>query len=70
MLASCIPQKNAERYVEQLHNKGFDKAFTMVNNKMVRVVYGNYTSESEAYSDLQKIRSNDEFEQAWILKKK
>lgn len=70
VLASCIPQKNAERYVEQLHNKGFDKAFTMVNNKMVRVVYGNYTSESEAYSDLQKIRSNDEFEQAWILKKK
>ena len=70
VLASCIPQKNAERYVEQLHNKGFDKAFTMVNNKMVRVVYGNYTSESEAYSDLQKIRFNDEFEQAWILKKK
>ena len=70
VLASCIPQKNAERYVEQLHNKGFDKAFTMVNNKMVRVVYGNYTSESEAYSDLQKIRSNDECEQAWILKKK
>ena len=70
VLASCIPQKNAERYVEQLHNKGFDKAFTMVNNKMVRVVYGNYASESEAYSDLQKIRSNDEFEQAWILKKK
>lgn len=70
VLASCIPQKNAERYVEQLHNKGFDKAFTMVNNKMVRVVYGNYTSESEAYNELQKIRSNDEFEQAWILKKK
>ena len=70
VLASCIPQKNADRYVEQLHKKGFNKAYTMVNNKMVRVIYGNYTSESEAYSDLQKIRSNDEFEQAWILKKK
>ena len=70
VLASCIPQKNAERYVEQLHKKGFDKAYTMVNNKMVRVVYGNYTSENDAYNELQKIRSNDEFEQAWILKKK
>lgn len=70
VLASCIPQKNAERYVEQLHKKGFDKAYAMVNNKMVRVIYGNYTSETEAYNDLQKIRSNDEFEQAWILKKK
>ena len=70
VLASCIPQKNAERYVEQLHKKGFDKAYAMVNNKMVRVIYGNYTSETDAYNDLQKIRSIDEFEQAWILKKK
>ena len=70
VLASCIPQKNADRYVEQLHKKGFDKAYTMVNNKMVRVIYGNYTSENDAYNELQKIRSNDEFEQAWILKKK
>ena len=70
VLASCIPQKNAERYVEQLHKKGFDKAYAMVNKKMVRVIYGNYTSETDAYNDLQKIRSNDEFEQAWILKKK
>ena len=70
VLASCIPQKNAERYVEQLHKKGFNKAYAMVNNKMVRVIYGNYTSETDAYNDLQKIRSNDEFEQAWILKKK
>ena len=70
VLASCIPLKNAERYVEQLHKKGFDKAYAMVNNKMVRVIYGNYTSETDAYNDLQKIRSKDEFEQAWILKKK
>ena len=70
VLASCIPQKNAERYVEQLHKKGFDKAYAMVNKKMVRVIYGNYTSETDAYNDLQKIRSKDEFEQAWILKKK
>lgn len=69
VLASCIPQKNAERYVEELHKKGFDKAYTMVNNKMVRVIYGNYLSENDAYNDLQQIRSNDEFAQAWILKK-
>ena len=70
VLASCIPQKNAERYVEQLHKKGFDKAYAMVNNKMVRVIYGNYTSETDAYNDLHNIRSKDEFVQAWILKKK
>ena len=69
VLASCIPQKNAERYVEELHKNGFDKAYTMVNNKMVRVIYGNYLSENDAYNDLQHIRSNDEFAQAWILKK-
>lgn len=70
VLASCIPQKNAEKYVEQLRGKGFEKAYTMVSNKMVRVIYGNYASENDAYNDLQKIRSNDEFSEAWILKKK
>lgn len=70
VLASCIPQKNADKYVEQLRGKGFEKAYTMVSNKMVRVIYGNYASENDAYNDLQKIRSNDEFSEAWILKKK
>lgn len=70
VLASCIPQKNADKYVEQLRGKGFEKAYTMVSNKMVRVIYGNYVSENDAYNDLQKIRSNDEFSEAWILKKK
>ena len=70
LVSVVIPCYNAEKYVEQLHSKGLDKAYTMVNNRMVRVIYGNYASETDAYNDLQKIRSNDEFEQAWILKKK
>lgn len=70
VIASSIPQRNADRYVEQLHRKGIDKAYTYVNNKMVRVIYGNYKSENDAYNALQKIRSNEEFENAWILKKK
>lgn len=70
VVASSIPQKNADKYVEQLHKRGLNEAYTYVNNYMVRVIYGNYASENEAYNALQKVRDNAEFENAWILKKK
>lgn len=70
VVASSIPQKNADKYVEQLHKRGLNEAYTYVNNHMVRVIYGNYASENEAYNALQKVRDNAEFENAWILKKK
>lgn len=70
VVASSIPKKNADIYVEQLHKRGLNEAYTYVNNHMVRVIYGNYASENEAYNALQKVRDNAEFENAWILKKK
>ena len=70
VVASSIPQKNADRYVEQLHKRGLTQAYTYVSNHMVRVIYGNYASENDAYNALQKVRGNAEFENAWILKKK
>ncbi len=72
VLASTVPLKNAERYVNQLHKKGLDKAKILIHNKIVRVVYGGYSSESDANNDLTTMRSNEhsEFEEAWIYKKK
>ena len=70
VIASSIPKGNADRYVKELHKKGLDKARTYVRNNMVRVVYGCYPSEGEAYKELNNVRSMHGFEQAWVLRVK
>ena len=70
VLASHVALKNAEEYVSKLHNEGYEQAYTYQHNKIVRVVYGTYESESEAYNELRTIRGNKHFEQSWVLKKK
>ena len=68
VLASCIPKKNADSYVEQLHKQGLTEAYTYINNnKVVRVIYGHYPTENDAYNELQKIRSNEQFKESWIM---
>ena len=70
VIASSIPKSNADRYVNELRKKGFDNAFTFVKNNMVRVAYGCYSSEGEAYKELKDIRTMKGFEQAWVLRVK
>ena len=70
VLASRITKKNAAAYIDELHENGYEQAHLYINNDIVRVVYGDYGSEAEAYSTLRTIRGNKYFEQAWILTKK
>lgn len=70
VLASRTTKKNANVYIEELHGKGYDKAQIYISNNIVRVVYGNYHSEQEAYSALNSFRGDDYFEQAWVYKRK
>ena len=70
VMASHIPMQNAKEFVSKLHKQGYDQAYTYQHNKIVRVVYGNYQSEAEAYNELRNIRGNEYFEQSWVLKKR
>lgn len=70
VMASHIPMQNAKEFVNKLHKQGYDQAYTYKHNKIVRVVYGNYQSEAEAYNELRNIRGNEYFEQSWVLKKR
>lgn len=70
VLASRITKKNAAAYIDELHENGYEQAHLYISNNIVRVVYGDYSSEAEAYSTLRTIRGNKYFEQAWILTKK
>lgn len=69
VLASYIPLNNARDYVNKLREQGLDDTYTYERNHIVRVVYGNFKSEAEAYNKLKDVRGNKNFEQSWVLKK-
>ena len=69
VLASCISTKNAEKYVADLHERGYANARTLSNKKMNRVILGGYASEDEAYSQKSQLnRQSKEFAEAWVMK--
>lgn len=70
VMASHVARANAEAYVEKLHAEGYDQAAVYVHNNIVRVVYGNYQNEAQAYNELRSVRGNRHFEQSWVYKRK
>lgn len=70
ILASHITKRNAENFVNELHENGYDQAYTYINNKIVRVAYGNYNTMQDAYNALAKIKTNKKYKEAWVLKKR
>ncbi|WP_285822009.1 SPOR domain-containing protein [Xylanibacter muris] len=68
VMASRVAKANAETFVKKLHNEGYEQAYVHTNNNIIRVVYGHYTDESEASSELRSLRDNKYFEQSWIYK--
>lgn len=67
VLASAIPQKNANELTEKLKTQGQAEAQTYVRGKMVRVVYGNYANREEAQQALRTMHAHSEFSQAWVM---
>ncbi len=68
VLASQVTRSGAENFVRTLKDEGVKDAYTYINNKVVRVVYGRFSTEQEAYNELKVVRGNKYFEQAWIYK--
>lgn len=69
VLASQVKQSNAEYYVEQLKKQGYKQASVYIHNNVVRVIYGAYATEAEAYNQLNKMNNKEEFYEAWVYKK-
>lgn len=70
VVASAIPSDNAEAFVQKLKANGFPDAESYTRKKMVRVIYGHYATQEEAQDSLQRLRDNEIFEDAWVLKTK
>lgn len=69
VLASQVSQKNADGFVEQLVQQGFNDAY-ITNKRFRRVVYGHYSSKDEAMSRLKELRaqSRKNFAEGWVMK--
>ena len=70
VLASRVTKRNAASYAELLQAKGFKEARVLITDQNVKVIYGTYTTEQEAYSALNKLHNNEAFSDGWITKVK
>lgn len=70
VLASRVTKRNAAHYAEMLQDKGFKEAKVLITNNNVKVIYGTYPSEAEAYSALNRLHDNEAFSDAWITQVK
>ena len=70
VLASYITKKNANAFVEELHQKGYTEAEVYIRNNVTRVIYGNFKTVNEAYNKLNRIQKRKGLEAAWVLKVK
>ena len=69
VLASNVSRKNADRYIEDLHRRGYENATVHDNGKFLRVVLGGYASEEDAYDrNSQLHRESKEFAETWVMK--
>lgn len=68
VLASKVTRTNAQEYVKQLVAKGFTQAKVYTNHKNNKVIFGQFTSEQEAYTMLNKLLKQHAFEDGWVLK--
>ena len=70
VLASRVTKHNAANYAERLQGKGLKQARVLITENNVKVIYGTYNSESEAYAALKNLRDNEAFADGWITKVK
>ena len=70
VLACQVSKRNADNFVETLRTAGFNEA-SVSEGKMTRVVYGSYSSESDALNALKSLRSQSRhFREAWVMRVK
>lgn len=68
VVASALSIKNAERYANELTERGY-KASIYSTEKMNRVVITGLTSSEEAHAKVESMRQeSNEFKSAWVLK--
>ncbi len=68
VVASQVKRANAEIFIEQLHQQGYKDARIYECKGVIRVVCGRFDKEAEAYRQVNKMNTKEEFYEAWVLK--
>lgn len=68
VLCSHVQLENAKNFAAQLEKEGLKSTIIAGSNGNAKVVYGNYPTEADAYSALNKMQGNAHFNQGWVTK--
>lgn len=60
--------KNAEKFADELRKKGFNPNIIQSGENLIRISIYTYTNETEALTQLYKLRETSEVKSVWILK--
>ncbi len=68
VLASRITKHNAATYAERLQEKGLKAARVLITPSNVKVIYGTFGTETQAYEELNRLSSDEVFADGWVTK--
>ena len=66
VLASRVSIKNAQQYVDKLHQQGMTEASVCRSNGFTKVIYKKFASRAEANSALSRLKADSSFADSWI----
>ena len=68
VLASKVSKANANAFTKLLYKNGYEEAEVIITKHNVKVVFGHYTTENEAYRMVNKLRGLKYFEDCWVTR--
>ncbi|MBO1362625.1 SPOR domain-containing protein [Prevotella sp. A2931] len=68
VLASKVSKTNAKAFTELLHKNGYEEAQVIITKKNVKVVFGHYTTERDAYRMVNKLHGLKYFKDCWVTR--
>lgn len=66
VLASRVSLKNAQHYVDKLHQQGMAETSVCRHNGFTKVIYKKFASRAEANSALSQLKADSSFADSWI----
>jgi hypothetical protein len=67
VLASHITENNAIAFAKDINEAGFEGARVYEGTGSIKVLYGNFKSQEEAFKHLNTLKTNKYFKDAWVI---
>lgn len=68
VLLCKVPLVNAEEYIAALQAKGINGASIHTSSTMLKVIYGKYATDTDAYAAARQLRTDHGIKGAWVMK--